>query len=462
MKIGKKLLIPILSIGLLMAGSSEISYAKTAESMDTYYSMIDNNEILPPQYMDGNSPNKIDWVNSVKKQNVGNIEGSVKWSADKKSFKIKKIDQNGNPVKGVTFNVYNTKTDAKNGTNSIGSATSDDEGNVIFNNLPLYYGFYIKETKVPDGYAKSNEIVSVYRDNGVRFLGEMTVTGLNSNIKGGTDKDSLSDKGTKNLNTYLQGLVSGGSTFNNNTNWLVYNDNGVEKLVSKRPIKYGTAWNSLYNAGVVFGEDGVKDLINADFTSSNYEYYSQPARHLKDYNQGKGTSKTYKPQYVNINGKTYIVRLMRAYNENAKINDNKSWGSWDSNTSKLYAKGSEWNRLILPLINPSGDNNNTGYNNGTNGRYGSYTKGHVESNMPTLANYSWWKDFGGNSNNLGNYSKGNDYGVYRWTQETGYDGAQYRACRGYGAGYGAAYSYSDLPYSAHISRGWLVVLERVS
>ena len=192
---------------------------------------------------------------------------------------------------------------------------------------------------------------------------------------------------------------------------------------------------------------GVKDLINADFTDSYYEYYSQPLRHLKDYGKGKGTPKTYKPTYITMNDKKYIVRLMRAYNEKVGINDSRSW-SWDSSSHLNATKGSEWNRLLLPLI--------------ADGRYGSNTKGFVESNMPTLANYSWWTDFGGNNNSSGNYDKGNNYGAYRWTQETGYDGSRYRATRGYySSGDAAANASSNYPNNDYGGRGWLAVLERV-
>ena len=344
-----------------------------------------------------------------------------------------------------------------------------NNGSWILNNPKSEYtddGFSI------DNLPKNNELITGEDDTGhfvgwnygankdtpytddriVKFYGEMTPEQL---------KPSEAKK-EQNLNTYLQGLVKDGISFNNNTNWLVYNDNGIEKLVSKKPIKYGTAWNSLYNAGVVFGEDGVKDLIKADFTNSNYS--SSPS--LNDKGKGKGTPKTnYKPQYVNINGKTYIVRLMRAYNENAKINDNKSWGDWNSNTSKSYAKGSEWNRLILPLIGVDGNedtvSNWNDWNKSPYGRYGSNTKGFMETNMPTLANYSWWKDFGGNTK-LSNNMNEPYYGVYRWTQETGYDGAKWRACRGGNtADVGAASSISNNPGYGSSSRGWLAVLEEV-
>ena len=344
------------------------------------------------------------------------------------------------------------------------TSLTDYNGIVTFKVDNFYYGGYIKETKTLKSYIlrdDKKDTIPFYKDNGVRFLGEiapkdMKVTSINQD---GKEKELDPNN---NVNQELQKLVYGGTSFNENTNWLVFNDNGKEKLVSKKPLKHSIAWNTLYNAGVVFGEDGVKDLVNADFTGSYYKNSSSPSRHLKDYGKDKGTSKTYKPTYITINNKKYVVRLMRAYNENAEINDNKLWGSWNSNTSKSYAKGSEWNRLLLPLIDPTGDDNETGYNQGTNGRYGSNTEDFVESNMPTLANYSLWTDFGGNNNSSGSYDKGKYYGIYRWAQETGFDGSKYRAARGYhSSGNAAAYATSGYPSRDSSYRGWLAVLERV-
>ena len=151
---------------------------------------------------------------------------------------------------------------------------------------------------------------------------------------------------------------------------------------------------------------------------------------------------------------------MRAYNDNVDINNHPTW-SWNSKDHYNATKDSEWNRLILPLIDPTGDYSYTGYTNGTNGRYGSSTKGFVENNMPTLANYSWWTDFGGNNNSSGNYNKGSYYGSYRWTQETGYNDSQYRAYRGSASSlFAAAYANNNSPDVGDY-RGWLAVLERV-
>lgn len=357
--------------------------------------------------------------------------------------------------------MYANKEDALNDENVLDTQKTNEKGVAIFEN-DIYYGRYIKESRTLENYQirnKEKDMISVYRDNGVRFLGEiasedMKVTSINQN---GTERTLDPNK---NVNQELQKLTSAGLSFNDTTNWLVFNDNGKEKLIAKKPLKWDISWICLYKAGVVFGQEGIDDLINANF--SNTFYYDSDMG--KDSGKGKGTPKTYKPTYVTVNNKKYIVRLMRAYNERVDINNHPEWNYWRWNDTDHYnaTKGSEWNRLILPLIDPMGDDNNTGYAKGTNGRYGSNTNGFIEKNMPTLANYSWWRDFGGNSYRSGIYDKGNSYGSSRWMQETGYDGSKSRASRGIDYGNrGAGNVGFGSPSNTNFRHSWQPVLERI-
>lgn len=440
-----------------------ISVPFTAYAMKGDYTIDDiGKDIQPPQYVGTDNKlikNKIpsveDWKKSVALQGKGGDSDAILIRGNQTKFNIKKTEKDGTtPIEGASFNLYENETDAEKGVNSVGTAKSSEDGFLNFEKSLPSYGFYVREESVSDLYLlRKDAIMTFYKDNGVRFLGEiapgdMEVTSINQ------DGEEKTLDSSKNINQELQRLTSYGSSFNNDTNWLVFNENGKEKLVSKKPLKYGISWNRLYNAGVVFGKEGIDDLINADFTNSDYNT-------LKDRGKGKGTIKTYKPTYVTMNGKKYIVRLMRGYNDNTSINEKRSW-SYKVEPHIKALKGSEWNRLILPLIDSTGDDSGTGYSNGTNGRYGSDTKVFVERNMPTLTNYSWWTDFGGNSNSLGNYNKGSYYGSWRWTQETGYDGSKYRAYRGYySSGRAAAYANSNSPNNDLDDRGWLAVLERV-
>ena len=348
--------------------------------------------------------------------------------------------------------MYANKEDALNNRNVLDTQTTNEDGIVTFKRLPAFYDtHYIKESQTLDKYIlrdKEKDIISVYRDNGVRFLGEMKPEKM-SFIEKDKERKVIEtvDNPTEddNINTYLQSLTDYGSSFNKDTNWLVFNDNGTEKLVSKKPLKFYISWNSLYKAGVVFGKEGIDDLINADFSDTDYYKSSQMGE-----DAGKGIGKikeNYTPIYVTINNKKYIVRLIRAYNDKVGINDNHNWTQY-SISHYNATKGSEWNRLILPLI--------------ADGRYGSDTKNFVESNMSVIANYSWWTDFGGKSNRNGEYSPRYDYGVRRWAQETGNNISEYRILRGSdNSSSGAGDSFSNIPYYEYVGRGWQPVLERV-
>lgn len=359
-------------------------------------------------------------------------------SKDQKEIKVKKVDKKGKPLKGIEFKLYLDSTIPDVDDKEYSRSLTDIDGIAIFKVDDFYYGGYIKETKTIKDYILRNDekdIVPFYRDNGVRFLGEiapkdMKVYSINQN----EEEKELNPNWT--VNEELQKLVDRGTSFNKDTNWLVFNDNGKEKLIAKKPLKHSIDWNSLYNAGVVFGQEGIDDLINADFTDSVYDG-------LKDRGKGKDTSKTYEPTYVTLNGKKYIVRLIRAYSDDIPINDRTNKiGQYEK------TKGSEWHRLILPLIE--------------DGRYGSGSEGWIEKNMPTMANYSWWTSFGGNSNSLGNYNKDSDYGSYRWSQEAGYHGVRFRTvCGRFSQDRAAANIYNNYTYSYNKRTGWLPVLEKV-
>ena len=306
----------------------------------------------------------------------------------------------------------------------IANIQTNEEGEAEYT-FDEYGDYWIRETAVPmngkykldEEFSKEN-IMPIFVDNGVRFLGEMTADQL-------TPEEA---KDGENLNTYLQNLFDAGEKFTGETvtgqNWLVFNDNGVEKLVAKKPLKHTISWSQLYKVGVVFGEGAE--------TPDGYP--------------------PYKPQYVEINGKKYVVRLMRAYDDDRTV----------TSSGEYQTKGSEWNRLILPLIDPTGDYNDTGYSKGTNGRYGSETDNLVEKNMPTLSHYSWWTDFGGNSDSLGNYEKENYYGTWRFTQDTIYTGRQMIAIRGDSdSNKASASSLYGFPNDSFNTNGWLPVLEEV-
>lgn len=236
----------------------------------------------------------------------------------------------------------------------------------------------------------------------VKFYGE----------KKASDFKVAEAKEGQNLNTYLQSLLpqytswdefnygTKNDNINNETNWLIYNDNGIEKLIPRKPLKHSVSWDDLDEKGLIYGQ---KELT--------------------------------------INNKRYKVRLMRAFDDTTK-----DYGAYPDKLEK-YAKGSEWNRLMLPILK--------------DGRYDSKTEKFVEKGMPVLANYSLGSDFGGNGTYNGR--KWGFFGIYKWTQDKiTKNNVKYRVIRGDSMYEGTAASvYSSKPSRNNEKYGWQPVLEEV-
>jgi uncharacterized repeat protein (TIGR01451 family) len=148
------------------------------------------------------------------------------------NLEFAKLGEDKNPLQGAEFKLY--KEIDKNFENPIGEATSDENGHVEFINVE--YGKYtIKETKAPEGYVISDEVLTA------------NITENGSTVK--ANPESIS-------NTRIRGSVQ------------------VEKLdQDKKPLK--GAEFTLYNVDgkeietYVSGEDGIvlfKDLLYGEYT----------------------------------------------------------------------------------------------------------------------------------------------------------------------------------------------------
>lgn len=328
----------------------------------------------------------------------------------KKTVTVKKVDKKGNPLANVEFSVFNYKKDAKENKNVVETKSTDNKGKVTFT-LPDYYGVFIKEINAPKGYKISDEIIHVYKDNGVRFIGEKKASDFKvAEAKKGQDLNKyLQSLIRNNTNKNSDGNIDGPNDFNDQIDWLVFNDNEIEKLIPKRTLKYSISWDNIDEAGLVYG------------------------------------NKT-----VTVDGKTYKIRLMRAYNDTVSVDWIDLNDNWDDGS---YEKGSEWNRMILSLIGVYGNTNILG-------RFDYSTKQLVEQNMAILANYSWEKDFrGGNKRET---SERFDDGVSRWMQNTSRFSIWCRAIRG---NENKIHKAADSTYDEAKKNlnffGWLPVLEEV-
>lgn len=285
------------------------------------------------------------------------------------------------------------------------TASSDASGKAVFKNLDLG-DVWVKETKAPTGHMLGDTVWNFFVDDGMRFLGEVPA----SDFINGTDLGN-------------QIGLSGGISMSDNVNnpWLKFEYQGKEVYVAKEPYRHSISWDSIAKAGAALPE-GVANVSGVD------------------YSQGKT---------VSINGQDYVVRLIKAYNHDIPWNHADTW-SHSNNPNTPLAKasyGSEWNRLILPIV--------------ANGRSGITTHGHVGSSMVQFANYDWFSGSGGlggaaNSSGVGT---GSSYGAYTWGQEYAYNGSASRALRGYTTtSTGAAFSYISSSSYTNSYYGWRPIL----
>lgn len=179
------------------------------------------------------------------------------------------------------------------------------------------------------------------------------------------------------------GLTEGVSQFSNEP-WLKFSYMGKVEFVAKKTIRYGISWNAINSANAVTGQ-----------------------------------------RTIDIGGKTYKIRLMKGKTE-GKQNDISSYNG-DIN------KGSEWNKLMLPIHQKAPSN--WDYKGNVNSPTENWHVGYTDKDLLTHSN-------------AGN-------GPYSWCQEYG-ESTKHRVIRGCD---GVSDSSSIYPYTDGYTRGWRPVLE---
>ena len=219
--------------------------------------------------------------------------------------------------------------------------------------------------------------------------------------------------------------------------WLKFTDNKYEDkngnvrefYIAKKPVLKGISWDDLYNANVVYGLD-----------HQEYEY---------------------KHKIIRINGKKYVVRLLRGF---SNYNNNGIFFE-----DSLYKRGrnchySEWNRTMIPITKQ-------------NRYYGDMFSGAAledklkisnsgdDNYKISTANYDWLGDLTLGPNDVKYYDGikvviTGLYGQQNWMQE--YNQSKWAAIRGFGESNPNA-AYSSLPFknSTHKTYGWRPVLELI-
>lgn len=182
------------------------------------------------------------------------------------------------------------------------------------------------------------------------------------------------------------GLTAGTSQFSDEP-WLKFSYLGKVEFVAKKTFRHSISWNNINAVNAVFGNRTIK-----------------------------------------IGDKTYKIRLMKGKTE-GKQNDSSSYKG-DIN------KGSEWNKLMLPIHKNAPSNwllrNNINYPTEN------WNVGYTDNDLFTITRV--------------------ENGYYSWCQEYG-DSTSYRLCRG---GIGVTYADDGDPSSDNNYHGWRPVLELVN
>lgn len=180
--------------------------------------------------------------------------------------------------------------------------------------------------------------------------------------------------------------LTAGTSQNSNGGWLKFSYMGKVEFVAKKTFRHSISWDNINAANAVTGQ-----------------------------------------RTIDIGGKTYKIRLMKGKTE-GKQNDSSSYQG-DIN------KGSEWNKLMLPIHQKAPSN--WAYKDNVNSPTENWNVGYTDTDLFT------------------HYNAGN--GTYSWCQEYG-TASNERLRRG---GFGISDSHSGSPPSNYYAFGWRPVLELV-
>jgi len=214
--------------------------------------------------------------------------------------------------------------------------------------------------------------------------------------------------------------ISQGALMEVNTPWMKFSWNGKILFVPLKPIRRSISWDSIYQAGAVYGTG--TDISDGEaYMLENDPYYNPEERVTQNAN-------------VTVDGKNYIVRLMRG----AASDPQDSWNDSDRGS---VGPENEWNHLILPLHERAPDNFNYNVYAGT--PTDDWDINLTDEDLRThyllgLGSYSWCQEYSD------------------WISEDD-NGEQIR--RVYRGGNGVSYLSAFRSSYAYGFRGWRPVLE---
>lgn len=241
--------------------------------------------------------------------------------------------------------------------------------------------------------------------DGACFEGEVAGTDfitykeLLENIEGKPLEKLSKNPETNKPKTKVGDVLDLGNDESTGGNWLKIEDykNNSTLYIAKKPITNKVSWDMLFNAGVVYGLDQitVKDdgtLVAGSKYTGRYGY---------------------KPKEIIVNGKKYIVRLLKGRTFTVNDGDvNKGLRGNAAYSRELYPY-TEWTRYVVPLIDIAGN------------REGKYSSDGIDKELQLktseneykyeTAKYKWFKDLTLQEGK----NKLNEYvGQSSWTQES--------------------------------------------
>lgn len=219
--------------------------------------------------------------------------------------------------------------------------------------------------------------------------------------------------------------LSAGTLMESNTPWMKFSWNGKILFVPLKPIRRSLSWDSIYQAGAVYGT-GSGDPSDAEsyMLENDSRYVASEDRVSQDAS-------------VTVGNLSYTVRLMRG----AASDPQDSYYDSDRGSN---GPENEWNHLIPPLHERAP--NSFRYNTHAGSPTADWDIGLTDFDLRThhtlgVGSYTWCQEF-------------SDY--IDTNEETGEEETRRRVFRGY---YGASYLYAYRSSFVNNYRGWRPVLE---
>lgn len=375
------------------------------------------------------------------------------------------------PLVGVKFTVkYGSKDDDKI------EAITDENGKAVLDFSELSNGAYtITEAEQEiEGVTYKSKTIKVYKDDGTRFLGEVTGEDLGITYDNIYYNMKDGNKGSKIPASQLNGVTGVKyiqdqyqEELNKGGIWLKFYDGKAKRIyyISKKPIVNEVSWNNIKASGMLYGPDSVK--------------------YVKELTKSEPIKKVYKGEPIEgvFKGdlKDYTPKILTSTKTNTKyqpalLRGRSNYGDpiGPQNTYANTPLNSQWNRTILPITKQyrfelsSTDMLEDILKQGNS--YGGYINNNY---IIQLADYNWFGDLtlgsyynfkykdkdviSADSKDNGVYSKGQ----YNWTQESNInsDRDSYSAYRGSSSlDYGATNSNDNNASDGYNQYGLRLVL----